>query len=179
MYIKNLLFPLTLGLLMIGAAAMEPLFNITAISARYGNSRIECWQLDSSFDVSTQPGIAGGGVARLGDVSDITYNVIPAQSDGGWHTAPRNQWVAALSGLAYITVPGDESNGLYATSGDILFVADTANVSRRGHRSQYPGLTETVVLQIPTRHGEVPCHTVLHQGPCNANDVALTRGLGI
>ncbi|RYP67133.1 hypothetical protein DL769_005838 [Monosporascus sp. CRB-8-3] len=179
MYIKNLLSPVIPGLLMTGAAAMEPPFNITAISARYGNSMIECWQLDSSFNVSTQPGVAGSGAAILGDVSGITYNVIPANSDGGWHNAPRNQWVAALSGLAYITVPGDESNGLYVTGGEMLFVADTANVSRQGHRSQYPGVTETAILQIPTRRGEIPSHTVLHQGPCNASEVAGARGLGI
>ncbi|RYO78110.1 hypothetical protein DL766_003405 [Monosporascus sp. MC13-8B] len=160
MYIKDPLSPLILGLLMTGAAAMEPPFNVTAISARYGKSRIECWQLDSPFTVSTQPGIAGGGAARLGDVSEIT-------------------WVAALSGLGYITVPGDKSNGLYGAGGEILFVADTANVSLQGHRSLYPGVTETIVLQIPTRNGEIPSHNVLHQGPCSASEVARGRGLGI
>ncbi|RYP49326.1 hypothetical protein DL768_004951 [Monosporascus sp. mg162] len=179
MYIKDLLSPVILGLLMTSAAAMEPRFNVTAISAQYGNSRIECWQLDSSFSVSAQPGVAGGGAARLGDVSEMTYNVIPAHYDGGFHNAPRNQWVAALSGLAYVTVPGDQSNGLHVTGGDILFAADTANVSRLGHRSQYPGVTETVFLQVPTRHGEIPSHTVLHQGPCNASEVARARGLVI
>ncbi|RYP70509.1 hypothetical protein DL771_005446 [Monosporascus sp. 5C6A] len=176
MHIKNLLSPVIPGLLMTGA---EALFNITAISARYGNSTIECWQLGSSFSVSAQPGIAGGGMARLGDVSEMTYNVIPANSEGGLHNAPSNQWVVALSGLGYITVPGDQSNDLYVTGGEIIFVADTANVSRLGHRSQYPGVTESVILQIPTRYAEIPSHAVLHQGPCNASEVTGGRGLGI
>ncbi|RYO95633.1 hypothetical protein DL764_007631 [Monosporascus ibericus] len=177
MYTKDFLSPVILGLLMTGAAAMTPPFNITAISAQYGKSRIECWQLDSSFKVSTQPGVAGGA-ARLGDVNDMTYNVVPANYDGEFHNTPRNQWAVLLSGRAYITVPGDESNGLYVAGGDILFAADTANISRRGHRSQYMGVTETVILQIPTRHGEIPAHTVLHQGPCNASEAAGARQLG-
>lgn len=85
-----------------------------------------------------------------------------------------NRWVVFLSGLAHITLPGDSSTGAYVTGGQfgLIFAADTAAVSGTGHRTVYPGTTETIALQVPTEDGEVPAHSVLHDGPCTANDIA-------
>lgn len=84
-----------------------------------------------------------------------------------------------LSGLAYITLPEDDTAGVYLSSGEfaVAFAADTAAVSAKGHRTQYPGSTETVLLAIPAKDGVVPGHTVLHDGPCTVNDIEGLRGL--
>lgn len=85
-----------------------------------------------------------------------------------------------MIGLAYFTLPGDNTTGAYVSSGksSVIFAADTAEVSRTGHRTQYPGDTETIVLHIPTHDGKVPEHSVLHMGPCGFNDLAGIREFG-
>lgn len=77
-----------------------------------------------------------------------------------------------LSGAAYITLPEDETTSVYVSAGQfsLIFAADTSEVSTRGHGTSYPGTTETTVLQIPAEDGEIPAHSVLHPGPCTAND---------
>jgi hypothetical protein len=87
--------------------------------------------------------------------------------------------VVFLSGLAYVTVPADNTTGAYLVGGEfaVTFAADTAAVSAQGHRTQFPGTTETVILTIPAKDGLVPEHIVLHDGPCTANDVGGLRGL--
>lgn len=84
-----------------------------------------------------------------------------------------------LSGLAYISLPTDDTAGVYVTGGEfgLAFAADTATVSAEGHRTQYPGNTETVILQIPTSDGLVPGHKILHGGACTADDIEGLRGL--
>lgn len=59
----------------------------------------------------------------------------------------------------------------------VAFAADTAAVSAQGHRTQFPGTTETVILTIPAKDGLVPEHVVLHNGPCTAEDVGGLREL--
>jgi len=92
--------------------------------------------------------------------------VLPPNFNAGFHNAPTPQWVAFLSGLAHITlansaveafVPGGE-NGF-------IFAADTADVSAKGHSTDYPSDHETIALQIPTG-GTIPQHNVLYSGPC-------------
>lgn len=84
------------------------------------------------------------------------------------------RWVIFLSGLAYITLPADNTTSVYVSGGQfgLIFAADTADVSGTGHSTAYPGTTETVALQVPTLDNEIPDHTVLHTGPCAADDVA-------
>ncbi|KAI0467437.1 hypothetical protein F4859DRAFT_244619 [Xylaria cf. heliscus] len=151
--------------------------NVTAIGARDGLSTLECWQLDQPFDTSTEPGTSGSAQAQLGNVSALSYSIIPSNFDGGLHNGPHNQWVAFLSGLAYITLPGDASTSVSITGGEfgLIFVADTADVSREGHRTQYPGITETIALQIPTADGKVPEHDLVHEGPCSISEIAGLR----
>lgn len=82
--------------------------------------------------------------------------------------------------MAYVTVPTDNTTSAYVVGGEfgIAFAADTAAVSAQGHRTQFPGNTETVILTIPAKDGLVPEHAVLHGGPCTANEVVGLRELG-
>ena len=91
-----------------------------------------------------------------------------------------NRWVAFVSGLAYVSLPrSNSSTGAHVSGGEfgLIFAADTAGVSTTGHRTEYPGITETVLLQVPTVDGSVPPHAVLHTGPCTAQEITGTRGL--
>ncbi|KAK8109337.1 hypothetical protein PG984_015138 [Apiospora sp. TS-2023a] len=133
--------------------------NITAIGAADGKSTLECWQLDAPFIVSNTAGISGTAVAKLGSVTNIDYSVVPPNFDGGLHNAPVNQWVMVTSGLAHITIPDDDSDGVYVQGGEfgLIFAADTAGLSE-GHYTTYPGTTETTALLFPTQDGSVPDH---------------------
>ncbi|KAI2630909.1 hypothetical protein GGR54DRAFT_176218 [Hypoxylon sp. NC1633] len=175
-HIQTFLF-LALTLLLQHAASLQ--LNVTAIGARDGASTIECWQLEQPFDISTDPGTSGSAVAMLSSAANMSYTVLPSNYDGGLHNGPHKQWVVFTTGLAYITLPDDNSTSAYVTGGQfgLLFVADTADVSQKGHRTQYPGITETVALQIPTCDGRIPEHTVLHMGPCNVDEISGLRGL--
>ncbi|KAI0839542.1 hypothetical protein F5Y06DRAFT_295568 [Hypoxylon sp. FL0890] len=148
--------------------------NVTAISARGGSSTLECWQMDKPFDISSQPGTSGAAVATLSSASNLSYIIIPPNYDGRLHNAPHAQWVVFASGLAYITLPEHDSTNALISGGEfgLIFAADTADVSREGHRTQYPGITETIVLQIPTCDGNVPDHSILHMGPCGVDEIA-------
>lgn len=90
-----------------------------------------------------------------------------------------SRWVVFLSGLAYITLPNNSNQSAYVSGGEfgLIFAADTAEVSDIGHRTQYPGVVETIALQIPTPDGRIPGHTTLHTGPCRANEVDGLRGI--
>ncbi|KAF3765042.1 hypothetical protein M406DRAFT_243506, partial [Cryphonectria parasitica EP155] len=153
--------------------------NVTAISAANNASTLECWQMTTPFSISTTSGTAGSASLDLGDVSNLTYTVLPAAYDGGLHNAPHAQWVVFISGLAYITLPTNTSAAAYVPGGEfgVIFAADTAAVSAEGHRTQYPGVTETVALQIPVADGKVPDYEVLHSGACTDTDVGGLRGL--
>ncbi|KAI3322019.1 hypothetical protein HD806DRAFT_536491 [Xylariaceae sp. AK1471] len=155
--------------------------NVTAIGARGGSSTLECWQMDQPFNTSTQPGISGSADTTLGSVSSLSYTIIPSQFDGGLHNAPQNQWIVLTSGLAYITLPDDNTTSAYVSGGQfgLFFAADTAEVSLKGHRTQYPGVTETIALEIPTYDRKIPKHSVLHQGPCSISEIAGIREFAV
>lgn len=92
-----------------------------------------------------------------------------------------NRWVVFTTGLAVVSIPGDNSvNGTAYVSGGgfgAIFVTDTADASSHGHITRYPGITDTIALQIPTKDGRIPGHNVLHAGPCLAKDVTGLLGL--
>ncbi|KAI0169863.1 hypothetical protein GGR52DRAFT_592451 [Hypoxylon sp. FL1284] len=174
------IYALALALLLPLASPLK--LNVTAIGARDGVSTIECWQMDTPFDTSSQPGTSGTAVSKLGGVSNLTYSIIPSGFDGGVHNRYTNlasvsRWVAFTSGLAYITIPGDADASALVPGGQfgLIFAADTKEVSREGHRTQYPGVTETIALQVPTAGGKGPQHSLLHTGSCTGNDVAGLR----
>ncbi|KAK7699520.1 hypothetical protein SLS64_011658 [Diaporthe eres] len=152
--------------------------NVTVLGTANDQSRFECWELAASFTSSTQPGVVGTHTTKLGDVSNITYNVAPAGYDSEVHTAPFFQWVLLLSGLGVITLPYDNSTEVVLTPGEaaLMFVADTAEFSKEGHGSYFPGVTETVFLQIPAKDNKVPDHSVVYEDkPCTANEYAGLR----
>ncbi|KAH9998197.1 hypothetical protein F4779DRAFT_631394 [Xylariaceae sp. FL0662B] len=153
--------------------------NVTVVGAQDGKSRFECWALSEPFISSDQFGIVGTQTTSLGDVANITYNVIPAGFDSGFHTAPTNQWVIVLNGLAVVTLPDNSSASVAASMGEmgLLIFADTADVSKEGHGSVYPGITETIFLQIPMKDDVLPEHQVLHDNaPCSGNEFVGLRG---
>jgi hypothetical protein len=65
--------------------------NVTAVSADRGNSRFECWQIETPFSQSIQNGLVGTATTILGDVTNMTYNVVGSNYDGEFHNAPCNQ----------------------------------------------------------------------------------------
>lgn len=84
------------------------------------------------------------------------------------------RYVAFLSGLAHITIPGsDEEVTIKGGAGGLIIAADTADVSEQGHITQYPGDTPTAALQIPFKDGKIPPHRVLHRGPCREEEMHL------
>ncbi|RYO88969.1 hypothetical protein DL766_006560 [Monosporascus sp. MC13-8B] len=124
----------------------------------------------------------------LGNGSNMSYTVIPPNYDGSLHNAPphnaplhnQQRWVVFISGLAYITLPDDDTTSAHISGGEfgLIFAADIAEVSRKGHRTQYPGITETIALVMPTVDGQVPAHSLLHMGPCSAEEVVGVRRVG-
>ena len=66
-------------------------FNVTTTAAKNNKSVIQCWQISAPITVSSQPGTQGSSVAFLGDTANITYSVIPANTNGGLHNAPAPQ----------------------------------------------------------------------------------------
>lgn len=53
----------------------------------------------------------------------------------------------------------------------LIVAVDTADVSKYGHVTTYPGDADTVALQIPFKAGYVPTYTVLHPGPCKWSEM--------
>ena len=87
-----------------------------------------------------------------------------------------DRFVAFTSGEAVVSVPGSVNKAHIKGGRDgLIFVADTANVSSMGHLTQYPSGQETTAIQIPTAGGEIPAHTVVHQGPCEKHSMESHR----
>ncbi|KAI1097475.1 hypothetical protein F4804DRAFT_339163 [Jackrogersella minutella] len=162
--------------LLLGSAAADLKLNVTAVGVRDGRSTIECWQFDNPFTSTTVLNRTGDIFSSsLGGLANLSYTFVPPKYDQGIHTAPFKQWVILIKGLGLITVPGEDTQA-YVTPGEtgVVFAADTPDVSSTGHRSQYLGVTETIILQIPTRDNSVPPHEVLYSGSCNTS---ATSGL--
>lgn len=85
------LLPIATLLTAVAHLAVALQLNITALSAANNASTLECWQIDSPFIVSSQPGTKGSAQLQLGNTSTISYSVLPAQFDAGLHNAPANQ----------------------------------------------------------------------------------------
>lgn len=90
------------------------------------------------------------------------------------------RWVIVLNGLVTVTLPNNSTASVTTTGGEqgLLFFKDTASVTKRGHGSYYPGVTETIFLQIPVKDGDLPDHRVLfNNAPCSGNQFEGLRGL--
>ena len=73
------------------STAMATKLNVTAIVPCENVSHFECWELDNPFTSSNQPGLVNSKTTFLGDLENMTYNVVPAGFDSGFHPAPANQ----------------------------------------------------------------------------------------
>jgi hypothetical protein len=160
----------------VSAFTAPPFLNITALTAHNGASALECWQLLPGFATSSQTGTVGASSLQLGNLANGSYSVIPPLFDAGFHNAPSAQWVIFLSGLAHITL-ANSTDEAYVPGGKngLIFAADTSDVSKLGHATNYPSKDETRAIQIPTG-GSIPSHTVLYSGPCCGKEL-LGRGL--
>jgi len=71
-----------------------------------------------------------------------------------------------LAGEAHVTLANSSDQAfIFGGANGLIFAADTAAVSAKGHSTNYPSNSETIALQIPTG-GAIPDHNVLHSGPC-------------
>ncbi|OIW26340.1 hypothetical protein CONLIGDRAFT_683328 [Coniochaeta ligniaria NRRL 30616] len=146
--------------------------NLTAISARDGESILECWEVGPIIK-SSVPGTSGASSLFFGETTNATYTIIPPRFDGGLHTAPAVQLVFFVAGLIHVSLPNrtDEAwvqGGKYG----LIIAADTANISTHGHRTQYPGNEATVALQVPFASTGLK-YGVLHRGACNYEEMAF------
>ncbi|UNI18055.1 hypothetical protein JDV02_004351 [Purpureocillium takamizusanense] len=141
---------------------------LTAITAADGNSIFECWRLDAIF--RPPPGAPADGAVGvpLGNVSSASYNIIPADFNGGLHNAPSRQFVLFASGHVRVKLP-NSTDELWITGGNegLIIAADTADVSRYGHIITTDPGEVVASLQMPLAHGLDFEHEVVHPGPCN------------
>lgn len=123
--------------------------NITAITAVNGISVLQCWQLAGNLAASTGSGTAGAATLSLGEITNITYTVLPAQFDGGLHNAPYVQWVAFTSGLAHLTLP-NSTDEAWVKGGKhgLIIAADIKAFNSTGHITVYPS-DETTYVPAP------------------------------
>ena len=92
---------------------------------------------------------------------------------GGISDGQTGRYVAFLSGLALVTLPNAKGQArIEGGENGLIIAADTADISTNGHNTTYPGNTDTIALQIPFADGKAPAHTVLHEGPCECNEMA-------
>ncbi|KAF2499831.1 hypothetical protein BU16DRAFT_454117 [Lophium mytilinum] len=150
-------------------------FNLTALSAFNGASRLECWALDSIPKL-------GRGAANydIGNFSNAFIGVLPPRTyaSSTISHAPVVQFSIFLSGLAHIripnsTLPASESEAwIQGGKYGFLIAADTLDrAPRAGHVTEFPGSDETVILQFPTEGNKIPSHELLHTGPCRLDEL--------
>ncbi|MCJ1307873.1 hypothetical protein MMC25_001521 [Agyrium rufum] len=156
----------------VGAFATVPSssFNVTAIAAVNGASRLQCWQLSSPLVVtSTSMGIVE--VQQFGNLANASWSRYPANFVTSVHPAPYVQWVVFLSGETIIRLPSSSDEAFFfGGKYGLMLATDTADVSPEGHFTD-TGNGEVTGLEIPTADGLVPGHHVLHGGPCVKNDL--------
>jgi hypothetical protein len=82
----------------LAASAVADLrLNITAIGAEDGFSTLECWEVDSPFYTSGDSATVGASVAHLGNVSTLSWSVVPPGQNVGPHNTPYNQQVCVYN----------------------------------------------------------------------------------
>ena len=77
--------------------------NLTALGARDGLSTIECWQLANPFQTTNQVGVPGTSQLPLGNITDMSYTVIPPKYFPDIHPAPIIQYVVLF--LKFSSLP--------------------------------------------------------------------------
>ncbi|KAF2824695.1 hypothetical protein CC86DRAFT_371253 [Ophiobolus disseminans] len=143
-----------------------------ALITRNNHTVIQCWKLASPFKGSATPGISGAQVATISNNTNFAYTIVPPRFDGGLHTAPVPQIVHFFSGFAHVTLPHDDSVGLWFVGGKggLGFALDTTGT---GHITTYPSDQETLIITAPFADGIVPEHEVLNEGPCGGKQTFI------
>ncbi|KAJ5344845.1 hypothetical protein N7452_002849 [Penicillium brevicompactum] len=156
-------------------ASLGSTLNVTVLGARHNRSTLECWALKPGFETSSEAGTSGSSVLDLGSVTgNATFTTLPAGFDGGRHNAPTLQWVVFLSGLAHITLPNSTTEArVEGGKNGAILALDTADVSALGHYTTYPSKERTVALEIPLGEAGAPSHRVLHEGPCEGEELLV------
>ncbi|KAH8800640.1 hypothetical protein F5884DRAFT_685354 [Xylogone sp. PMI_703] len=153
------------------AVATANKVHITSLVAENGTSNFECWALQPGLSVIHQSGLNGVEVLPLGALQNATYTVWPAGFKGGPHNDPSPQYFVAVNGLLHITIPNSAQEAfLLSGKNGLAFVADTTNLSPKGHITSNPTKEDTITLQIPTADGLIPKHRVLHKGVCTGDE---------
>ncbi|EFY84552.1 hypothetical protein J3459_013583 [Metarhizium acridum] len=173
------MLPSTLTLLSLALSAVAqlsnlttPNLNLTALSARDGESTLECWQLANPFQQTTESGITGSLQLSLGELANASYSVVPARFDGGFHHAPAFQYVLFISGLVHISLyKGKDEAWIQGGKYGLIIAADTADRTTHGHLTRYPSAADTVAVSLPIKDRDGFKYSVLHQGPCTEDEV--------
>ena len=153
----------------VAAVSAPPTLNLTSLGARNGASTIECWQLANPFQTTQQVGVPGTLQLQLGDVSNMSYTIVPPKFYPAPHNAPIIQYGLFLSGEAHITLPsGAYEATIIGGKHGLVIATDTAERSQEGHTTIYPSNKETILIQIPIKDNIIPPHNVLHMGPCTS-----------
>ncbi|KAL8825642.1 MAG: hypothetical protein Q9191_004291 [Dirinaria sp. TL-2023a] len=102
-------------------------FNITAITAKDGTSRIECWRLTAPFEHSHSPGSSGPTFQRisLGKVQNASYAIIPPKHDSGLHNAPH----------VHLGDPPEPSSSIFRSTIELLLRHEQLPWRNSGRRS--------------------------------------------
>lgn len=130
------------------------------------DAKIECWELQAPF--TRYPTV--GEALSLGDVTNMTYVTLPPKSQEGLHHPPHNMFFILISGLAHVRLPADpNSDGLWIVEGVSPLIVAT-DILGIGHYTDYPGVKETVALQVPFQDGVVPEHKTVGDGACAMPD---------
>jgi len=80
-----------------------------------------------------------------------------------------------MSGLVHITLPNStDSAWIQGGKYGFILAADTTEVSKWGHITEFPGGDETVIAQFPLVGGVVPEHVKLYDGACGVGS-----GIGV
>jgi quercetin dioxygenase-like cupin family protein len=93
-------------------------------------------------------GLLGGQLGRTETQSaeEIFFTRLPAGNDGGWHTAPRRQYVIGIAGAVEI-VTGDGTAFTFGP-GDVLLAED---LTGHGHTTRVVSEGIRVSAMVPLR----------------------------
>ncbi|KAF2156651.1 hypothetical protein K461DRAFT_234334, partial [Myriangium duriaei CBS 260.36] len=137
----------------------------TAIVTHNDSSAFECWKFQNPLLTSSIGGIAGAKSLKFNTTTSTAYTIIPPRFDGGKHNAPVPQLVAFMSGVAHITLPDSDDQGVWVIGGakGLIVAVDTTG---SGHITTYPSDRETIALAIPFANGTAPAYEVVNKGQC-------------
>ncbi len=92
-----------------------------------------------------------------GEVTGVSFVVLPVGWTGDWHESPHPQWVVPLSGRWFIEAAGGER--LEMGPGEIHWGQDIGTAGEKGHRSGQTGDAPCaqILVQFAEAHGGGAC----------------------